>query len=504
MSVDDFANLAKSAKRIAVYKEIPGDKLTPTNVFLALKDKVKDVILLESSLKEKNLGRYSYFCFDPIAIIKSYGQKIQIEQDGQVSIIEGNPFTILREFQKDLSCKVNHSLAGFAGGMVGFLSYDAIRLIESIPNKNQDIDNIPDILFRFYRNHITFDNQTGKVVITTVVLVNDEPLDAYNNAMSEIDMICKDLFAFSGNKQEIFTNHEFPLSKLNVDISNEKYITMVNKAKEYIVNGDIFQVVLSRKFSVQVNATPFDIYRSLRFTNPSPFMFYIEDDDYAIVGSSPEKLISINNRTESSSSESLEFRTRSNKIIESCPLAGTRARGILDDDLLAEDLLNDPKEVAEHMMLIDLARNDLGKVATPGSVKVTKLKEVEKYARVVHISSTIQGELRDDKDVFDAIQAAFPAGTLSGAPKIRAMELIDELEGSRRGIYGGMICGVDAHGNLDSCIVIRTAVIKNGYASVRAGAGVVYDSNPEAEANETFYKAKATLEGILSAEGEKA
>lgn len=487
MSLEDFVSLSESHDRIAVYKEIPGDKLTPTNVFLALQNKVKDVTLLESSAKEKDLGRYSYFCFDTIASIRSTGTHIEIQQNEHTSIVDGNPFDTLREFQKKLHCHVNHTLSGYAGGMVGYISYDAIRLIEQIPDTNQDKDNIPDILFRFYRHHITFDHQTGKVIVTTAASVNNKPIDCYNQAMADIDKICDDLFSYPADNQEHLASTYTDACKIHVDTDDQQYQDMAARAKQHICDGDVFQVVLSRQFSINVSAHPFDIYRALRFSNPSPYMFYLEDRDYAITGASPEKLISIKN-----------------KVIESCPLAGTRARGNDSDDYLANDLLNDPKEVAEHMMLIDLARNDLGQVAIPGSVKVTKLKEIEKYSRVMHISSTVQATLREDKDVFDAIKASFPAGTLSGAPKIRAMELIDQLEHTRRGIYGGIICGIDAHGNLDSCIAIRTALIKNGTAHVRAGAGIVYDSHPTAEANETFHKAKAILEGISLAEGQQS
>ena len=485
LSLEEFVNLSSSHEKIAVYKEIPGDKLTPINVFLALKKNVKNVTLLESSPKEKSLGRYSYFCFCPMTTIRTSGRKIQIQQKDQLLNIDGDPFDILREYQKKLHCKVSHTLAGFAGGMVGYVSYDAIRLIEQIPSNNEDSDHIPDILFRFYRDHITFDHQSEKVIITTVVSVSGNPIDSYDKAMKEINNISNILLSYKSETHEVLSKKNLRKNKIYVDTMDEKYHEMVKRAKKHIAEGDIFQVVLSRKFCIGVSAKPFDIYRALRFSNPSPYMFYIEDGNYVITGASPEKLITIKN-----------------KVIESCPLAGTRPRGGKDDDLLAEELLNDPKEVAEHMMLVDLARNDLGHVANPGSVNVIKLKEIEKYTSVIHISSTVQATLRDGKDVFDAIKASFPAGTLSGAPKIRAMELIDELEETRRGIYGGVVCGIDAQGNLDSCIAIRTAIIKNGNAFVRAGAGIVYDSNPETEANETYYKAKAILEGILLAEGD--
>ena len=259
---------------------------------------------------------------------------------------------------------------------------------------------------------------------------------------------------------------------------------MVEKAKQHIVDGDIFQVVLSRCFSTKVDAKPFDVYRALRFSNPSPYMFYLEVNGYAIAGASPEKLVSIEDG-----------------VVEIRPLAGTRPRGKLPDKELAEDLLNDEKEVAEHMMLVDLARNDVGRVGVPGTVKVSRLKEIEYYARVIHISSTVQAQLSPDKDVFDALKGGFPAGTLSGAPKIRAMEIIDELESSSRGIYGGTICAIDGVGNMDNAIAIRMAMIKDGVATVRAGGGLVYDSDPQEEADETRHKARAILDGIALARG---
>lgn len=488
LSYERFVNLADSHQRIAVYKEMPGDKLTPINAYLALEGVAKEITLFESSPKEKTLGRYSYLCFDPIAVIKSYGKEVTIFHNKQTKTLISNPIEILRAYQSKLFSKIDHPLSGFIGGMVGFMSYDAIRLIEDIPNENKDEDNIPDMLFRFYGNNITFDHQTGKVIISTVADLNaaGDLKTAYKQAIDKINKIINQLLSYNNSAHESLKKSDQEVTQVNVDIDDETYRKMVDSAKQNIVEGDIFQVVLSRNFSVNTTAKPFDIYRALRFSNPSPYMFYIEADDHVIAGASPEKLISIKD-----------------KIIESCPLAGTRPRSEESDNAVAEELLENNKEVAEHMMLVDLSRNDIGAVAVPGSVKVTKLKEIEKYTRVMHISSTVQGLLRDDMDVFDAIKASFPAGTLSGAPKIRAMEIIDELENSRRGIYGGVICGIDSQGNLDSCIAIRTTLIKNGIASVRAGAGVVFDSEPQAEADETRHKAKAILEGILLAEGEK-
>lgn len=479
LSFENFKQLAKSASRIAVYKEIAGDRLTPTNVLLALQKKAKNITLLETSTKELKLGRYSHLCFDPHITIKAYGRNIFIESENNKKELCADPFEILREYQSKYKVSVVHPLSGFAGGMIGFLSYDAIRLIEDIPDSNQDIDQIPDILFRFYKHHITFDHQTDKVVISAIV---DATKNSYEKAQIAIEQIEKIVFNFVTQNTSSQKNIEYTIK---VDIDDQVFRQMVDKAKAYIKDGDIFQAVLSRRFSVDVSATPFEVYRALRFSNPSPYMFYIELDDCVITGASPEKLVSIENN-----------------VIESCPLAGTRVRGSLPDVTVASHLLADQKEVAEHMMLVDLSRNDLGKVSVPGSVKVHKLKEIEYYSHVMHISSSVTGKLREDKDVFDVIKATIPAGTLSGAPKIKAMSIIDELETSRRGIYGGVICAIDANSNLESCIVIRTAIIKDGVATVRAGAGVVYDSEAQREADETYHKAKAILDGILLAQAQ--
>lgn len=489
LSYERFIALADAHQRIAIYQEIPGDTLTPINAYLALKGFAKDMTLLESNPKEKILGRYSHICFDPIAVIHSYGKEVTVYHNKQTKTFVSDPFDILRTYQSKLFAKTDHPLSGLIGGMVGFMSYDAIRLIEEIPNSNQDEDNIPDMLFRCYASNITFDHQTGKIILSTVADINTESnLKAiYKQAIDKINHISHQLLQHHNATHASFKKNKHDVPKVTVDTDDSTYRDMVNTAKQRIAEGEIFQVVLSRTFRVNTTAKPFDIYRALRLTNPSPYLFYIETDDYVIAGASPEKLISIKD-----------------KVIESCPLAGTRPRTEGTDQAVAKELLNNKKEVAEHMMLVDLSRNDIGAVAVPGSVAVTQLKNIEKYTRVMHISSTVQGVLRDNLDVFDAIKASFPAGTLSGAPKISAMKHIDKLENTRRGIYGGVICGIDNEGNLESCIAIRTAFIKNGVASVRAGAGVVFDSDPQAEADETRHKAQAILEGILLAEGQKS
>lgn len=483
LTYERFKKLAEKHKRIAVYKEIPGDRLTPISAYLALNDDSNSVTLLESSPKEKTIGRFSHLCFEPLVLIESTDQQVTIQQTGKPNKqLTADPFDVLRQYQKDFFIKTDHPLSGFIGGLVGFISYDAIRLVEDIPDSNDNNDNIPDLLFRCYANNITFDHQTGKIIISTLAEVKGDPKAAYDQAIEKITQLSQQLFTQQQN-QPSKAKPQHNETNITTNVDDQNYCQMVQQAKQYIIEGDIFQVVPSRQFCMPITAGPFEVYRALRFSNPSPYMFYLETPSFTIAGASPEKLISIRNG-----------------VVESCPLAGTRPRDPKRDDEIAAELLSNEKEVAEHMMLVDLARNDVGSISNSGSVKVSKLKEIEKYSRVMHISSTVEGQLRTDKDVFDALKAAMPAGTLSGAPKIRAMEIIDELESTRRGVYGGTICGIDSQGNLESCIAIRMAIIKDGTATVRAGGGVVYDSDPQAEANETRHKAQAILEGILLAE----
>jgi anthranilate synthase component 1 len=482
LTYEQFEQLARDDDQVIVYKEIITDQLTPTQIYASIQLTARDITLLESNPHEAHLGRYSHLCFDPLVSVSASGKIVTVVENGESRELQADPFQVLREYRQRLGCRSLNPLCKFAGGFVGYLSYDGIRFIENIPNRHQSENGVPELLFRYCQNHISFDHRSGKILVATVAPVEgvDHQL-AYDQAMQRVEAIIKQL---KHPPQSSYFNDGTQAIDIQTSVSDADFCQMVDQAKQRIVDGDIFQVVLSREFSVKVNAEPFDVYRALRFSNPSPYMFYFEVNGTAFAGASPEKLVSIDNGT-----------------VETRPLAGTRPRGQLPDDELAADLLGDEKEVAEHMMLVDLGRNDIGRVAIPGTVAVSKLKEIEYYSRVIHISSTVQGQLSADKDVFDAIKAAFPAGTLSGAPKIRAMEIIDELEQSSRGLYGGVVCGIDADGNLDSCIAIRMAQVKDGVATVRAGAGVVYDSDPQKEADETQHKARAILEGIVLAGG---
>lgn len=467
LTLEQFVELAKEENKIAVFQEVSGDRITPISAFEALGDEAQDAAILESGSVNGVNGRYSFICLDPIA--------------------QAVDFVELRKQLAQYHCHTEHPLSKLIGGAVGFVSYDAIRLFEDIPDSHPNQDQLPDVLFKFYRTNIAFDHQSRKVVISTLAEVNADAKQAYDLAFQKIEQLIAKIF--TANSQPNKTTGLSPNKDsdgVQISMDDEYFKNIVQKAKQYIVAGDIFQVVLSRCFRKKYSGNPFDIYRALRITNPSPYMFYLEHDGTFIIGSSPEKLVSIENG-----------------IVESHPIAGTRPRGqnAVEDAQLAKDLLADEKEIAEHTMLVDLARNDIGAVCKPGSVKVKDFKMIRNFSRVMHIASVVEGTLSEDKDALDALQAAFPAGTLSGAPKIRAMEIIDELETSRRGLYGGAICHIDNQGNLDSCIAIRMAVLKDGVATVQAGAGIVYDSDPQTEAEETRHKVKAVLEAIQLAEG---
>ena len=474
MSLKRFLELAKSQSRIAVFKEISGDSLTLVNAYNALSKDYNGISILESCDRNAPSGKYSYLCLEPYAEFVSS------------SCQATNPFV---ELQKQLlihQCYFEHQLCRYTGGALGFISYDAIRLIENIPDSHSAAIDIPDLFFRFYQINIVFDHDSDKVVVSIATEIGDDPSKDYQKSMQVIEDIISKLHSKNSvDKVETEVKRK-QSSDISVDISDDQYMQIVAKAKQYIVDGDAFQIVLSRTFKKKFTASPFDIYRALRITNPSPYMFYLEYDDLVIVGASPEKLVSVKDGA-----------------VETNPIAGTRPRGCneAEDRELAQELLQDEKEVAEHMMLVDLGRNDFGAVCVPGSVKVIKLKEIQKLSCVMHITSSVAGELDKNKNNIDAIKAVFPAGTLTGAPKIRAMEIIDELETSKRGLYGGAICIIDNQNNLDACIAIRMAVLKDQVASVRTGAGIVFDSDPKCEAQETKHKAKAVLAAIDLAEG---
>ncbi len=470
VTLDEFKTFAAGQKRAVVFQEFPCDDITPTHAFMALNSK-EGAVLLESAVKDQDVGRYSLLAIEPFAEFRSKGSVSEFGQDVRNSC----PFEHLKDTIKALRLPSNPDYPPMVGGAIGFAAYDTVRLFEEIPDRHQDLHSIPDLFFLFHSVHIAFDHVKGTLYISIIKELSGDSEKDYRQALEKIQTLRNTL------KTQLKKRECPPQAPLDFkeDTSDAEYEEMVNKAKDYIRKGEAFQIVLSRTFSTPYPGSPFEIYRALRMTNPAPFMFYMETGHFAIAGSSPERLVSVEKG-----------------ILHTMPIAGTRPRNGQNDEKMMNELLQDEKEVAEHMMLVDLGRNDLGIVAEIGSVKVKELKKVRLFAHVMHIVSQIEAKLAKEYDELDALKAVFPAGTLSGAPKIRAMEIIDELEKSRRGIYGGTICTIDNNGNLDSCIAIRTAFIQEGVAHVRTGAGIVFDSAPAKEIEETRAKAKGVIKAV--------
>lgn len=481
VTLDEFKIASLNQKRVVVFQEFPCDDITPTQAFLAL-DAKEGAVLLESALKnEEDHGRYSLLAIEPFATFRSKGSFSECISKKETLQKKGEPYEHLRKTVQALRLSTASQFPPLVGGAIGFVTYDAVRLFEEIPNRHADHHEIPDLFFLFHTTHITFDHLKGSILISTLVEVSEEIEKDYFQAKQKIEQILK-MLKKPLQKPPRHLTHPTGFA---VDISDQEFCEKVKKAQEYIHKGDIFQVVLSRTFSCHFEGSPFDVYRALRMTNPSPFMFYMQTRDFAIAGASPERLVKLHQGK-----------------LHTMPIAGTLPRIAGEEKRISEQLLQDPKEDAEHMMLVDLGRNDLGIVAKVGSVQVKELKKPRCFPHVIHLVSEIEAEVADSHDAFDVLKAVFPAGTLSGAPKVRAMEIIDELEVSRRGIYGGAICTIDNNGDLDSCIAIRSIFLKDGYAYTRTGAGVIFDSDPQKEMEETHTKAKGAIDAIyLAAEG---
>lgn len=465
---DEFQKYAKDAKRVAVFKEIPADRLTPITIYHLLKKSYAADGAMFEDLHQQKDDRYSFICFEPIASLT------RNEAD------DTHPWTELRELQSRLSFATRSEVADLITSAIGFITYDAVRYFEEIP-VHQVVDiALPLIEFNFYALNLSFNHEKQTLLISYLVEVGADPEQAYYQAqqkiMTIIELLSTAVYAIKLPATRQITD------SVEVDTSDADFMLKVEKAKDFIIQGDAFQIVISRCYTCNYFVSPLDIYTTLRRISPAPFMFYFASGANVIMGASPERLVSVNN-----------------KKITVNPIAGTRKRIKRSDRSIEEDLLNDPKERAEHMMLVDLGRNDVGAVSVPGSVQLKDFFQVKHYSHVSHITSTVTGELQEKYDALDAFAAVFPAGTLSGAPKIRAMQIINELETTGRGLYGGAICRIDALGNLDSCIAIRMAVLQEGIATIRTGAGIVYDSNPAAEAQETYQKASAMLDAITRA-----
>lgn len=471
-TLDQVKELRAQGNVIPVYKSVIADFLTPVSAFLKLERNQKHAFLLESVEGGETVARYSFLGCDPFLVMRCAGG-----ESHQASSFIQNLRTTMSRFK---SVKIPN-MPPFTGGAVGYFGYDMVRTIEDIPNTGRDDLGVDDAIMMFFKTVLAFDHLRHQIHIISNILVDEspDPIDVqYQKAVAEISAIEALLCG------PLSIQDSAPASGESVVRSNfEKadYLKAVQRAKEYIAAGDIFQVVLSQRFEVDLPVSPFDVYRALRIINPSPYMYFLKIPDASIAGSSPEMLVKIRGRD-------AEYR----------PIAGTRPRGKdeAEDEELARDLSKDEKERAEHIMLVDLGRNDLGRVCKYGTVRVGDLMFVERYSHVIHLVSSLKGELRDDIDRWDALMACFPAGTVSGAPKVRAMEIIDEMEPTKRGVYAGAIMYADFNDNLDSCIAIRTLVARGNKGYIQAGGGIVADSVPETEYMETVNKSRALIRAI--------
>jgi len=480
-SLKEFKDFAGQGSVIPVCKDILGDLLTPAAAFLRVAHGRRRAFLLESVEGGERLARYSFIGWDPFIVVRGKGNTVWIERQGEVVEEKTRGFDKLREISESFRPVPMPELPPFLGGGVGYFAYDLVRQFEKLPSQAADDLGLDDYQVMYFSTILAFDHLRHRIHIITNIF-NDrggEDLEAkYNDALLRIEKIEKRL------KVPISLPSPIPQSTIPEPISNiseSAYYSNVERAKEHIQAGDIFQVVLSQRFSMQIQCDPFDIYRALRFINPSPYMFFLRMDNLHLVGASPEMLVKVGNGR-----------------VEYGPIAGTRPRGKTpdEDERLKRELLADEKERAEHIMLVDLGRNDLGRVCNFGTVQVTDLMRIESYSHVMHLVSSVEGILRNDLDCFHALESCLPAGTVSGAPKVRAMEIIEAMEPRRRGVYGGSVGYIDFSGNLDTCIALRTLVIKDDIAYIQAGGGIVADSDPEREREESVNKASALIRAV--------
>ena len=484
---EKFIELSKKGNLIPVYRDILTDFETPLSAFAKI-DKSDFSFLLESVEGGERLARYSILGSDPSLIFSSKGGRITVTE-GKVSsnfVTKTDPIDELKKILSRYKFVHVKGLPRFSGGLIGFFGYDMVRFIENIPSKNTDDLNLPDSIFMLTDTLLIFDHVDHKIKIVSNVHVDGDPARVYDRAVKNIDKIISQIRGpMPKIDYALFSKKRPHPSLLKSNVTKAQFEAMVNKAKEYITDGDIIQTVLSQRMKLSIDCHPFQVYRALRSINPSPYMYYLKFNDLFLVGSSPEIMV----RCEDG-------------LAEVRPIAGTCVRGASEkeDEALVKDLLSDPKERAEHIMLVDLGRNDIGRVCEFNTIKVSELMGIEKYSHVMHIVSDVSGRLKKGNDLFDLFKATFPAGTVTGAPKVRAMEIIEELENLRRGPYAGSVGYFSFSGNLDMCITIRTIVIKDKTAYIQAGAGLVADSIPEKEYEETLNKAKALLKAIEMAE----
>lgn len=482
-SKEEFIKLSNTGNLIPVYGEILADFETPLSCCMKI-DKGDYSFLLESVEGGETLARFSFLGSSPSLVFSSKGDMVHV-REGRItrSFTAKDPIGELKKILARYNFVKIRGLPRFSGGLVGFFGYDMVRFVEKIPDKNADDLNIPDSVFMLTDTLLIFDHVDHSIKVISNAHVTGDPSRVYDDAVAKIDRIVNRLKAVHPKARSL--TRKTRSLRLKSNFTKDRFEDAVKSAKSYIKKGDVIQVVLSQRFETPIESDPFQIYRALRSINPSPYMYYLKLKDFYLVGSSPEIMVRCEDGT---------VRLR--------PIAGTRPRGASEEEdrELMKDLLNDPKERAEHIMLVDLGRNDVGRVCDYKSVKVSDLMTIEKYSHVMHIVTDVSGALRKGADSFDVMRSTFPAGTVTGAPKVRAMEIIDELENLKRKTYAGCVGYFSFSGNLDSCITIRTILIKNKTAYIQAGAGIVADSQPEKEYQETINKAKALVKAVEMAE----
>jgi anthranilate synthase component 1 len=485
----EFLKLARTHTLVPLYRSLTADLETPVTAFLRLAADEPECFILESVEGGENVGRYTFIGIRPYRKMVSRGSSIEITEKGRKRKIQGDIFALWKEEIEGHTPARLPGLPPFTAGAVGFFAYDVVRQIERLPESTEDDLGMPDASLMFFDEVLAFDHVRKEIlIIVTADVRSQKPQAAYEDALKRLNRLARRL---ARPLPPLRQKHIAGKLKIEYKTPKKKFLKSVEQAKEYIAAGDIFQVVLSQRFDVEPGVDPFSVYRALRIVNPSPYLYFLrfgidQPADTHIVGSSPELLVRVQG-------DRVEYR----------PIAGTRPRAASEEEdrRIEDELLHDEKERAEHVMLVDLGRNDVGRVSEYGTVKVKDLMFVERYSHVMHLVSSIEGRLRKDMTAVDAFRACFPAGTLSGAPKIRAMEIIEELESTRRGIYGGSVFYADFSGNLTSCIAIRTLLMRGKQGHIQAGAGIVADSVPEKEHEESINKARAVVRAIERARG---
>ena len=483
----EFKRLAQPGKTVPVYCQLLSEGLTPVTAFDKIARHSRDAFLLESVSGGENVARYSFVAADPVATFSAVRERVTVCRDAETHTFDSaDPLTALAELLEPYDPVRVPGLPSSVGGLVGYAGYDMVRYYERLPDPPHDDRHLPDLFFGLYETVVLFDHVNKTVKVIANARIDGDDLDEhYRTAYTRIQAVVEALAQPQLNPVGQIHLEDAPIGEFDANIEREEFENAVLACKEYIRAGDIFQVVLSQRLSVHTAADPFDIYRALRVVNPSPFMFYLKTPDCLLIGASPEIMCKV-----------------VDGVVTNRPLAGTRPRGRNEeeDKALEADLLADPKERAEHVMLVDLGRNDVGRIAQPGSVRLGEVMTVERYSHVMHISSNVTGTLAAGRTAFDALRATLPVGTVSGAPKVRAMEIIDEFEPTRRGPYAGAVGSIDFSGDMNTCIALRTMVVLGDRVDVQVGAGIVADSVPENEYAETLNKARAMFKAIRVAE----